>query len=151
MTTNMRYGARWTVNELLSLQREYELLNLDINEIALRHKRTPNAIMFKLDQEGLADYNDLYFKYHNTNVSGNNLNIVSLQEDEDEDEDEDYVPEDEDEDEDYVSEDEDYISEDDDDEFTDLKYRMSKLEENMDEIRNILKQMSKNPYHSIHY
>lgn len=141
----MRYGARWTVNELLSLQREYELLNLDINEIALRHKRTPNAIMFKLDQEGLADYNDLYFKYHNTNVSGNNLNIVSLQE-EDDDEDEDYED-----DEDYVSEDEDYMSEDDDDEFTDLKYRMTKLEENMDEIRNILKQMSKNPYHSINY
>lgn len=58
-----RIGNRWTVNECLQLQREYELLELSIDEIAARHSRTPNAIMFKLDQEGFADYNTLYHKF----------------------------------------------------------------------------------------
>jgi hypothetical protein len=65
MTTNhntdyRRYGNRWTVNELLNLQREYELLQLPLAEIASRHQRTVMAIMYKLDQENLADFNDLY-------------------------------------------------------------------------------------------
>jgi len=65
MTTNhntdyRRYGNRWTVNELLNLQREYELLELPLAEIASRHQRTVMAIMYKLDQENLADFNELY-------------------------------------------------------------------------------------------
>ena len=65
MTTNhntdyRRCGNRWTVNELLNLQREYELLELPLAEIASRHQRTVMAIMYKLDQENLADFNDLY-------------------------------------------------------------------------------------------
>ena len=55
-----RNGKRWTVNECLQLQREFELLGLSVAEISDRHKRSANAIMFKLDQEGLADYNVLY-------------------------------------------------------------------------------------------
>ena len=62
-----RFGNRWTINEYLQLQREFELLQLSIGEIAKRHKRTPNAIMIKLDQEGLADYDDVYFNYTNRN------------------------------------------------------------------------------------
>ena len=46
-----RANNKWTVNELLSLQREYELLGMDIYEIALKHKRTPKAILYKLDDE----------------------------------------------------------------------------------------------------
>jgi hypothetical protein len=46
-----RANNKWTVNELLSLQREYELLGMDIYEIALKHKRTPRAILYKLDDE----------------------------------------------------------------------------------------------------
>ena len=46
-----RANNKWTVNELLSLQREYELLGMDIFEIALKHKRTPRAILYKLDDE----------------------------------------------------------------------------------------------------
>ena len=65
MTTNhntdyRRCGNRWTVNELLNLQREYELLELPLAEIASRHQRTVMAIMYKLDQENLADFNELY-------------------------------------------------------------------------------------------
>lgn len=67
MTTANRFGKRWTINECLQLQREYELLRLSIDEIATRHQRTPNAIMFKLSEEKFADYNTLYNKYHNLN------------------------------------------------------------------------------------
>ena len=59
-----RNGKRWSVNECLKLQREFELLNMTIDEIATAHQRSPNAIMFKLDQEGFADYNTLYATYH---------------------------------------------------------------------------------------
>ena len=50
-----RVNKKWTVNELLSLQREYELLEMDIFDIALKHKRTTNAILYKLNDEGLID------------------------------------------------------------------------------------------------
>ena len=50
-----RFRNRWTIKECLDLQREFELLKLSIDEIALRHKRTPNAIMLKLDEQNFAD------------------------------------------------------------------------------------------------
>lgn len=64
---NSRNGKNWTINECLQLQREFELLKLSIDEISDRHQRTPNAIMFKLNQEKLADYNVLYSNYYNLN------------------------------------------------------------------------------------
>jgi hypothetical protein len=47
-----RNGNKWTVNEILALQREYELLKLSVQEMSIRHKRSENAIMYKLDSEG---------------------------------------------------------------------------------------------------
>ena len=61
-----RVNKKWTVTELLSLQREYELLEMDIFDIALKHKRTPKAILYKLNDEGLiGDLSDArgYDKY----------------------------------------------------------------------------------------
>ena len=59
MTTNMRYGNKWTVNELLSLQREYELLEWSVEQIAEKHRRSVNAILFKLESEGfIASWNE---------------------------------------------------------------------------------------------
>ena len=55
-----RSGFKWTVNECLRLEREYDLLKLSVEDIALLHLRTPFAIMYKLDEEGIADFNDLY-------------------------------------------------------------------------------------------
>jgi hypothetical protein len=52
-TQNNRHGKQWTVNECLQLHREFELLELTVNEMAIKHNRTPNAIMYKLQQEGL--------------------------------------------------------------------------------------------------
>jgi hypothetical protein len=62
-----RFRKHWNIRECLNLQREFELLKLSIDEIALRHKRTPGAIMFKLDEQGFADYNVLYSNYHDLN------------------------------------------------------------------------------------
>lgn len=63
MNPSKRNGNKWTVNELLSLQREFELLGWNVEQIANKHERTPHAIMFKLDSEGFADYNSLYSNY----------------------------------------------------------------------------------------
>ena len=59
-----RNGKHWTIAECLRLEREYDLLKLSVDEIAVRHNRSPNAIMFKLDQECLANYNELSIKNH---------------------------------------------------------------------------------------
>ena len=52
MTTYNRSGNKWRVNELLALQREYQLLEMSIQEIALKHERGVKAILFRLDTEG---------------------------------------------------------------------------------------------------
>jgi hypothetical protein len=62
-----RFRKHWNIRECLNLQREFELLKLSIDEIALKHQRTPGAIMFKLDEQCLADYNVLYSNYHDLN------------------------------------------------------------------------------------
>jgi hypothetical protein len=59
MTTYNRSGNKWHVTELLALQREYELLELSIQEIASKHGRSVKAILFKLDAEGfISDWGD---------------------------------------------------------------------------------------------
>ena len=55
MNTYKRNGNRWNVNELLSLQREYELLGLTIQEIADKHERSVDAILYRLESEGFID------------------------------------------------------------------------------------------------
>ena len=40
MTLPRRNGNKWNVNEILDLQREYELLEMDIQEIAKKHERS---------------------------------------------------------------------------------------------------------------
>ena len=89
MTSFKRFGNRWTINECLRLHREFELLELSIDEIAQRHQRTPNAIMIKLDSEGHADYNVLYSNYNTLNPEMNSQKS-SEEDDEEEDEDEEY-------------------------------------------------------------
>jgi len=50
-----RHAKRWTINEVLKLQREHELLQLSVEEIALNHQRTERAIICKLVSEGWMD------------------------------------------------------------------------------------------------
>jgi hypothetical protein len=98
MTSFKRFGNRWTINECLQLEREFDLLELSIDEIAERHQRTPNAIMIKLDSEGHSDYNVLYSNYHTLNPHMNTQKEESEEEEEyNESEDEEEEEEEEDE------------------------------------------------------
>ena len=46
-----RHGNRWTINEILKLQRECELLEMNVEEIASNHERSVNSILSKIEQE----------------------------------------------------------------------------------------------------
>ena len=74
-----RNGFKWSVNEVLSLQREFELLEWDIDTIAHKHQRSPNAIMYKLDQEQFADYNVLFSAYHNLHTHTSRDDAIRLE------------------------------------------------------------------------
>ena len=54
-TTTTREGKKWSVNETLRLQREYELLELDVSTISVLHSRSERAILFRLKKEGFVD------------------------------------------------------------------------------------------------
>ena len=49
-----RHNLHWNINELLRLQREYELLEMNVVDIAKLHDRSVNAIIFRLISEGFA-------------------------------------------------------------------------------------------------
>jgi len=51
MINILRHYHKWSVNEILNLQREYELLEMSINEIAKKHKRTQESILWKIEEE----------------------------------------------------------------------------------------------------
>ena len=55
MHQNKRANIKWNINEVLKLQREYELLGMDIDEIAARHERSVDGIAYKLKSEGFID------------------------------------------------------------------------------------------------
>ena len=130
MTDYKRFGNRWTINECLQLEREFDLLELSIDEMAQRHQRTPNAIMLKLDSEGHADYNVLYSNYHALNTQ-----IVSQTKAEEE--------EDEDEDEDYES-DADTLVDDVEAENNSLKQQVLNLEKKVNQLTELLTKQNKN-------
>ncbi len=73
MSSHKRNYNKWTIPETLQLQREYELLQWSIDQISEKHQRTPNAIMYKLDKEGFADYNRLWDIYNDTHRTNTNL------------------------------------------------------------------------------
>ena len=50
-----RHNKKWSVNEVLALQREYELLEWDIIKIAKKHERSNRSVLFKLEKEGFID------------------------------------------------------------------------------------------------
>jgi hypothetical protein len=105
MTTYRRANAKWTINECLRLEREFDLLKLSIDEIAARHERSAQSIMYKLDSEGLADYNVLAVCGTNYQLRVSDINNQdSNQDEEDEDEDEDEDEKDSDDSSDYEEE-----------------------------------------------
>ena len=119
MTDYKRFGNRWTINECLQLEREYDLLELSIDEMAERHHRTPNAIMLKLDSEGHADYCVLYSNYK-----------ICKQQEEDEEQEED--------------EDEDEEQEEEEDEQMTLQLQVLNLEKKVNQLTELLMKQNKN-------
>lgn len=59
MSSNRRNGFRWTINETLALQREYELLEMTVQEIAYRHERSVPAILCRLEKERFVSHQHL--------------------------------------------------------------------------------------------
>lgn len=55
MTLPYRHNFKWSINELLSLQREYELLEMTIQDIASKHERSVDAILYRLQKEGMIE------------------------------------------------------------------------------------------------
>jgi len=55
MSLTKRAYKKWNINELIRLQREYELLELSIQEISKLHERSEKAILCRLEQEGFID------------------------------------------------------------------------------------------------
>jgi len=51
-TIKSRFGNKWTIPELIALEREHDLLELSVAEIAKRHGRSVLAIVWRLEQEG---------------------------------------------------------------------------------------------------
>jgi hypothetical protein len=111
-----RHNFKWNVNELLSLQREYELLEWSIQEIADKHERTVHAILYRLQYEGFIEtwLDATGYQEYSKDLScvddnlDSNVNPYDYEED---------IVEDEDvKDEDYIVDDEDYEEEDDEDE-----------------------------------
>jgi hypothetical protein len=89
-----RHNKRWNVNEELKLQREYELLNMSIQEIALSHKRTEEAILCKLQKEGfIKSWNEAtgYKEYEKSLPEFMNLSYYIIESDEEEEPQEDNI------------------------------------------------------------
>lgn len=55
MYSYKRNGNKWTINEILTLQREYELLELTVQEMSIRHQRSETAILYRLESEGFIE------------------------------------------------------------------------------------------------
>jgi hypothetical protein len=81
-----RNNFKWGVNECLRLEREYNLLKLDVDKIAELHKRSNKAIIFCLYREGFiscSEKNSCLDKIQTTNMDFNkSKNKVKLINDE---------------------------------------------------------------------
>ena len=143
---NRRRGNKWTINELISLQREYELLELTVQEIAEKHQRTETAILYKLESEGLIEsWNNargfVSDDYQNSVNSANNEQVdydesQDVEEqvggDDDDDDDEEYqFVEDAESDDDEISDDESEVEK--------LTERVWSLETSVSEISSMVK------------
>jgi len=143
MTTHKRCGKRWTISEIISLQREYELLEWTVQQIAAKHERSVRAILCKLEAEGFitswVDARGFNSKKYQDICSG------AIDEDDDEDYAEDCAA---DSDYEYYENDVDVDDEDDDDdeasEVDKLTERVWNLETTVNDIGTMVKQMFDN-------
>ena len=145
-----RCGNKWTINELLSLQREYELLEWSIQKIALKHKRSVTSILYKLEEEGFIlswsearGFNSKeYKKQINNNISTfeeDDEQDEDYEEEEDDEQDEDYEEEEEEEEEQYDDEEEEKVND-----LDKLSNRVWNLETSLSDISSMVKEMFNN-------
>ena len=150
MNTYKRSGNRWTVSELLSLQREYELLEWTVGQIAEKHQRSMEAILFRLESEGfISSWNEArgfdtqqYQSSCTENIqqkmNENDLccdDNMSVDEEQCDDDDSEYFGEE------VVEEDDDMSVDDDMSEVDKLTERVWNLETSVSEISSMVKQM----------
>lgn len=141
---NRRQGNKWTINELISLQREYELLELTVKQIADKHQRSETAILYRLESEGLIEsWNSargFVSEDYQNSVSSDNKEQVEAEYDEaeeqevggdDNDEEYQFVDEAESDDDDDISDDESEVEK--------LTERVWSLETSVGEISSIVK------------
>jgi hypothetical protein len=79
MSTPRRNGFKWAITEINTLQREYELLELDIQQIAAKHERTVESILYKLYNERFIEEFIVargYPEYDNKNNKNNSFQTV---------------------------------------------------------------------------
>ena len=95
-----RENNRWCVNEEMQLLREYELLHLSVPEIALLHKRSEKAILFRLKKEELVADTNVLEGVEDELDDPNDSDYVFEEDDEDEEDDDE---EDDDEEDDNLS------------------------------------------------
>lgn len=143
----LRAGNKWTIPELITLHREYELLELTVQEIAQRHKRSVFAIVARLESECLVEIGDSARGYVSTpnedapvSTARQSASWCSVDSESD-------VEDDDDDDKDYKSGDSDSDSECDEDDESEksdvnkLSDRVWNLETSVNEIGGIVKQM----------
>jgi hypothetical protein len=144
MNSYKRSGNRWTINELISLQREYELLEWTVGQISEKHQRSVEAILFRLESEGfISSWNNargFNTEQYQENLSENIEFVVqddmSVDEDEDcSDNDSEYFDEGVDEEDDDMSIDDDELD------VNKLTERVCNLETSVSEISSMMKQM----------
>jgi hypothetical protein len=124
-----RSGNKWSVNEILSLQREYELLEMSIQEIALNHSRSVEAILYKLDLEGFINswYDARGYNNYLNNHQEQNMNSYDYSDSDD------YSVSDSDDYSDSADDDNE-----DEDEIVNLTRRVGYVENTVNEIKNMV-------------
>jgi len=152
MSTSKRHGKRWTVSELISLQREYELLEWDIHQIAKKHDRSDTSILYKLEAEGLvaswSEARGFDSETYKNNISSFIQNDEAININYDLADDDDEIDIDAEADDEYQFEediDDDECDDDDDDcdDFEKLSERVWSLETSVNEISSMVKDIFK--------
>ena len=139
--TAKRNGNKWTINEMLSLQREYELLELSVQQIAEKHQRSEASILYKLESEGLIDSWNNARGFDSVNYQ-KNVSCINEEEVEEELDDEVIVGGDDDEDYQFEENEDEYEDEDITDDESDvekLTERVWSLETSVSEISSMVK------------
>jgi cobalamin biosynthesis protein CobT len=134
----LRAGNKWTIPELIALEREYDLLELPVQEIAERHKRSVLAIVARLELEGIVEDGLKARGYVSNEYDDDDISVED--EDEQEDDDDDYEPN-ENEDESEEEEEDEEVDQCDNVTVNELSDRVWNLETSVNEIGGIVKQM----------